>query len=198
MGCLVLRRRNENERSREGRRAKRGEKKEETDRREGEEKGRGTEREEEEYAELKQEAEKGRERDGDGTGSNAAKLAASGAMVCGAVKYKPEGEEGQEAEEEKKEEEEEEMKEAEEEKEEWNERGESPLSRALTYREKRCMGRLKCDMRSSLTYKLNVTVVGVSSSLATTAKPHRFRFSLSSFLAVRVDRPSFFIRESGM
>lgn len=32
------------------------------------------------------------------TGSNAAKLAASGAMVCGVVKYKPEGEGGQEEE----------------------------------------------------------------------------------------------------
>lgn len=44
----------------------------------------------------------GREREGKGwryAGSNAAKLATSGAMVCGAVKYKPEGEGGQEEEE---------------------------------------------------------------------------------------------------
>lgn len=173
MGCLVLRRRNENERSREGRRAKREEKKKK-------ERGNGPPRRGRKrkrnraggggYAELWQEGQRERERKGRRcTGSNAAKLAASGAMVCGAVKYKPEGEEGQEEEEEKKEEEEEEMKE------EWNERGESPLSRARAYvpRERRCMGRLKCDMRSSLTYKLNVTVVGVSSSLATTAKPRR-------------------------
>lgn len=72
VGCLVLRRRNENERSREGRRAKREEKKkkkEETDRREGEEKGRGIEREEEGTPNCgKRGREKGRERDGDAPG----------------------------------------------------------------------------------------------------------------------------------
>lgn len=73
---------------------------------------------------------RGRERERKGRrciGSNAAKLATSGAMVCGAVKYKPEGEGGQE-EEEKKEGEEKEMKE------EWNERGESPRARLRTER----------------------------------------------------------------
>lgn len=49
---------------------------------------------------------KGREREGKGwryAGSNAAKLATLGAMVCGAVKYKPEDEGGQEEEEEEEE-----------------------------------------------------------------------------------------------
>lgn len=76
---------------------------------------------------------KGREREGKGwryAGSNAAKLAASGAMVCGAVKYKPEGEGGQEEEEEEKRREERgREREDEEEEKEWNERGESPHAR---------------------------------------------------------------------
>ena len=44
-----------------------------------------------------------------------------------------------------------------------------------------------CDMRSSLTYKLNVTVVRVSSSLATTAEPrHSFHF----FFFLQTTHPS--------
>lgn len=55
-----------------------------------------------------------------------AKSTALDAMVCGAVKYKPEGEGGQERKKRKKKGEEEEA--------EWNERGESPRARLRTQR----------------------------------------------------------------
>lgn len=91
-GCPVLRWRNENERSREGGREK-GKKKKKRKRTAA--KGK---KKEEEWSGRRVRRTEARERKRRGctTASNAAKLAASGAMVCGTVKYKPEGEGGQE------------------------------------------------------------------------------------------------------